>query len=111
MPSAWGKVSRPAPTNPTAATVVALSLTLYAASVETMHILFHCPGSWMRLPVMRSRGFQYLLEHHRAHHDPHLMTKWNFNIAFPLFDWAMGTMHQDPPAPLPDESLESRVVG
>jgi len=33
-----------------------------------------------------------LREHHRRHHHPALMQKWNFNVTVPLFDWVHRTL-------------------
>jgi sterol desaturase/sphingolipid hydroxylase (fatty acid hydroxylase superfamily) len=30
--------------------------------------------------------------HHRLHHDPKVMRKWNFNIGIPLFDVLFRTL-------------------
>ncbi|MBK7399278.1 MAG: hypothetical protein IPJ34_24170 [Myxococcales bacterium] len=30
---------------------------------------------------------RFLREHHRRHHHPRLMQRWNFNVTIPLFDW------------------------
>jgi sterol desaturase/sphingolipid hydroxylase (fatty acid hydroxylase superfamily) len=46
----------------------------------------------MRYPVLRSRVFQAMKEHHTIHHDPRMMRKWNFNIGTPLFDALFGTL-------------------
>ena len=32
-----------------------------------------------------------LRRHHAAHHDPARMTRWNFNITFPIADAIVGT--------------------
>ncbi len=60
------------------------SLLLY----ELLHSLSHCADdSWAgRLPLI-----QGIRRHHRGHHDPVLMSRYNFNITFPLFDWVYGT--------------------
>jgi hypothetical protein len=31
---------------------------------------------------------------HTAHHDPHLMARYNFNISYPLGDWLCGTLYR-----------------
>jgi hypothetical protein len=36
----------------------------------------------------------WLGEHHRVHHRADLMTGYNFNVVFPLFDWIFGTRYQ-----------------
>jgi sterol desaturase/sphingolipid hydroxylase (fatty acid hydroxylase superfamily) len=36
-----------------------------------------------------------LREHHRRHHHPALMQRWNFNVTLPLFDWLYKTRASD----------------
>lgn len=59
----------------------------YMLTYETVHSIGHLPDGHplSRLPVLR-----FLREHHRLHHDPALMGKYNFNIVLPLFDWLFG---------------------
>jgi hypothetical protein len=68
------------------------SLNLAAAFKHSIHCSFHFPDSWMKLPVFRSRVFQAMKEHHAIHHDPRMMTRWNFNIGVPLYDKLFGTL-------------------
>lgn len=61
----------------------------YYLTYEWLHFSHHLPEGHpvARLPFMaRLRG------HHRAHHDPRLMGRHNFNITFPLCDWLLGTV-------------------
>ncbi|WP_428265533.1 sterol desaturase family protein [Haliangium sp.] len=62
----------------------------YFLTYEWLHLCYHLePSSWAgRLPFM-SR----LRRHHTRHHDPALMSSWNFNITFPICDRVMGTSH------------------
>lgn len=55
---------------------------------EVLHSLAHCADhSWAgRLPFV-----QGIRRHHRLHHDPALMSRYNFNITFPVFDRVYGT--------------------
>jgi len=63
----------------------------YYLVFEWIHLASHMPKNhWLpSLPVMRS-----LCEHHRIHHNTRLMREHNFNIAFPLVDWALGTSYK-----------------
>lgn len=56
---------------------------------ELLHALSHCPddGWASRLPLI-----QGIRRHHQGHHDPALMSRYNFNITFPVFDWVYGTV-------------------
>ena len=55
----------------------------YFISYEWLHFCYHAPeGSLIsRLPFIA-----HLRHHHLVHHDPQLMTRYNFNITLPLFD-------------------------
>lgn len=61
----------------------------YFALYELAHTTSHLPDGHLltRLPVLR-----FLREHHRLHHDPALMGRYNFNVVIPLFDWLLGAM-------------------
>jgi hypothetical protein len=51
---------------------------------EWLHLAYHLPRESFigRLSLVAA-----LREHHRRHHDPRLMKRWNFNVTLPLFDW------------------------
>jgi hypothetical protein len=72
-----------------AAHLVMFMSTFYMALYESVHTVSHLPdGHFLtRLPVL-----SFLREHHRLHHDPALMGKYNFNIVIPLFDWWCGAL-------------------
>lgn len=64
----------------------------YFLTYEVLHLCYHLgdrawPG---RLPFMGR-----LRRHHTLHHDPALMSKWNFNITFPICDRLFGTTYRD----------------
>jgi len=55
----------------------------YYLSYEWLHWSYHQPaGHW----VARVPGMAALSRHHTVHHDPRLMTRFHFNITFPIFD-------------------------
>jgi hypothetical protein len=57
---------------------------VYVALYEWSHLSYHLPPtSW----VGRRKLVRVLREHHRRHHHPALMQRWNFNVTVPLFDW------------------------
>lgn len=65
---------------------------IYMLTYELSHLSYHMPedsfvGRWRLVRVLR--------EHHRRHHHPALMQKWNFNVTIPIFDWFHGTMAPD----------------
>ena len=41
--------------------------------------------------MARVPGVAWLRQHHTTHHDPRLMSAWNFNITFPICDALLGT--------------------
>lgn len=71
-----------------AALLFGASATLYFLLYEWLHLAYHLPESHRlaRLPGMRR-----LRLHHQRHHQLPLMSRWNFNITFPLFDVLLGT--------------------
>jgi sterol desaturase/sphingolipid hydroxylase (fatty acid hydroxylase superfamily) len=60
----------------------------YYALYECCHLVYHLPkDSWAgRLP-----GMDRIRRHHTVHHDMKLMSDWNFNVTFPIFDRVFGT--------------------
>lgn len=69
-------------TNP-AMLLVATSM-LFFLSYEWLHLAYHLPPEH---PISRLGIIARLREHHRRHHDPRLMKRYNFNVTVPLFDW------------------------
>lgn len=65
--------------------------TAYFMSYEVLHFCYHLDeSSWIaRLPIIVS-----LRAHHRIHHKLELMTKYNFNINWPLADLLFGTVYR-----------------
>jgi len=65
---------------------------IYVLAYELSHLSYHMPedsfvGRWSLVRLLR--------EHHRRHHHPALMQKWNFNVTIPIFDWLHGTVAPD----------------
>ena len=85
---------------PNIAWVFSLVVVVYYGFYEITHVLAHVqlPGS------LASRAIANVSWHHRVHHDPALMQRWNFNFVIPLFDWMMGTLYSagDLPPPTDD---------
>ena len=67
----------------------------YFLNYELLHFAYHAPdGSWIgRIP-----GVERLGRLHRAHHDPVLMQRRNFNVTYPICDALFGTLHRAGPA-------------
>jgi len=59
------------------------AVVLYYGLYEVLHALAHLP---IDHPIGGSRLVRALTHHHRVHHDPVLMDRWNFNFVVPLFD-------------------------
>jgi sterol desaturase/sphingolipid hydroxylase (fatty acid hydroxylase superfamily) len=66
-----------------AAWLFVLVVISYYALYEVLHALAHLPDD---APLARVAAVRALTHHHRVHHDPALMQRWNFNFAIPLFD-------------------------
>ena len=67
-----------------------ITAVLYFLNYELLHFAYHSdPRSWLgRLPYM-----DRLRRHHLLHHDPRLMTRYNFNITYPVCDRIFGTLY------------------
>lgn len=78
------------------AAVTCIGFATYAFAVEAAHLVLHLPDHVFERWPLGSRLGHYLREHHRIHHDPKLMTKYNFNLAFPVTDFLVGTRYVDP---------------
>jgi sterol desaturase/sphingolipid hydroxylase (fatty acid hydroxylase superfamily) len=67
----------------------ALTAVSYFLTYEWLHFAYHLPpdGRIGRNPIVRR-----LRRHHAVHHDPRQMTRWNFNITFPIADRVFGTI-------------------
>ncbi len=72
-----------------------LTSVLYFLNYELLHFAYHSdPDSWLgRLPYM-SR----LRKHHITHHNRQLMTRYNFNITYPICDRIFGTLYNKDPS-------------
>ena len=68
-----------------------LTAILYFLNYELLHFAYHSdPKSWLgRLPLIES-----FRKHHIRHHDKHLMTRYNFNITYPVCDYLFGTRYR-----------------
>ena len=63
---------------------------LYYLNYELLHFSYHVdPQSWLG----RFRIIRGLREHHVAHHNKALMTRYNFNITYPICDRLFGTLY------------------
>ena len=64
----------------------------YFLNYEWLHFAYHCD------PVSRIGkipGVQTLRNFHLHHHNPRLMTHYNFNITYPIADWLFRTMYRE----------------
>ena len=71
--------------------IFAMTLGIYFFIEEALHISFHFKSTWEG-----DKWYNKLLRRigrwHRIHHELKLMSKFNFNVAFPLFDKVFGTL-------------------
>ena len=63
----------------------------YFLHYEVLHSAYHLPAAH---PLARVGLVRRLRGLHAAHHDPALMTRWNFNITWPLGDVLFGTLYK-----------------
>ena len=70
------------------ALIASLINPIYYLLYELFHFSSHVPASslLLRVPFLRA-----MREHHRIHHDPLLMARYNFNVVLPICDWVFGT--------------------
>jgi len=63
----------------------------YFLNYEILHLAYHLPEtSWLGgLKLIRR-----LKALHQAHHDPRLMSHWNFNISYPISDLLLGSLYR-----------------
>ena len=78
--------------SPNVSFLFVLTAVLYFLNYELLHFSYHMdPQSWVgRLPFMVR-----LRRHHLRHHDMRLMTRYNFNITYPICDYLFGTIYKD----------------
>jgi sterol desaturase/sphingolipid hydroxylase (fatty acid hydroxylase superfamily) len=65
---------------------------VYVMLYELSHLAYHLPDDSF---IGKRALVRVLREHHRRHHHPTLMQKWNFNVTVPLFDWLHGSLASD----------------
>lgn len=64
---------------------------LYYLNYELFHFSYHVdPQSWLG----RARLIRRLRSNHVLHHDKTLMTRYNFNITYPICDRLFGTLYR-----------------
>jgi hypothetical protein len=73
-----------------AALLFTVTIFAYYLNYEWLHFAYHLPDTHFiaRLPLIRK-----LRKAHNIHHDTHLMTKYNFNITYPICDIIFGTYY------------------
>ena len=76
--------------SPNAAWIFLLGALVYYATYEISHSLAHLPEAHALAGTGWVRAISH---HHRVHHDPRLMKRWNFNFAVPIFDRLFGTLY------------------
>ena len=76
-------------TSPNAGYLYLTTSMVFFLSYEWLHLAYHLPPSSL---IGRSPLIARLREHHRRHHDPRRMKRWNFNVTVPLFDVILGTL-------------------
>jgi sterol desaturase/sphingolipid hydroxylase (fatty acid hydroxylase superfamily) len=77
--------------SPNAGYLFAVVAVSYFLLYEWLHFIYHLPeGSRIAgLPIISA-----LKRHHQIHHDPTLMSRWNFNLTLPIGDALLGTTYR-----------------
>jgi sterol desaturase/sphingolipid hydroxylase (fatty acid hydroxylase superfamily) len=78
---------------PNIALLFVATAALYVVAYEWLHLAWHMPSHG---PLDRLRVVRAMRLHHAFHHAPHLRSRWNFNVTFPLWDLLHGTIHRAP---------------
>lgn len=75
--------------SPNIALLFIITSTVYFLNYELLHLAYHLDpdGRIARLPFMRT-----LRRRHTLHHDQRLMSRYNFNITYPICDALFGTV-------------------
>lgn len=78
--------------SPNVSFLFVLTAILYYLNYELLHFSYHVePQSWLgRLPLIRR-----LRRNHVLHHDRALMTRFNFNITYPICDRLFDTLYRE----------------
>ncbi len=78
--------------SPNVAFLLVITSTLYFLNYELLHLAYHLDpdGRIARLPFMKA-----LRRHHTLHHDQRLMSRYNFNITYPICDLVFGTVYRE----------------
>ena len=65
----------------------------YYLNYEIFHFTYHTSEkNW----ISRTRFFKWMKKHHMWHHDIGLMSRYNFNVTYPISDWVFGTIYRGP---------------
>ncbi len=75
-----------------AAHIFLIASSSYFILYEIVHFTSHLPSSnaLLKIPFLRN-----MRRHHQIHHEPKLMSLYNFCIVYPLFDHLFGTFVND----------------
>jgi hypothetical protein len=75
-----------------AALLFVATIFAYYLNYEWLHFAYHLPKSHFiaKLPLIST-----LRKLHHTHHNIQLMTKYNFNITYPIFDLLFGTYYKE----------------
>jgi hypothetical protein len=93
-----------------AAGIFFFAAALYFVSYEGLHALYHLPDGSLRRIGLGGRSFDRMRSHHRHHHRLDRMAHVNFNVTFPLMDWALGTREREAPLVAPAQVSEPATV-
>ncbi|MCB9034121.1 MAG: fatty acid hydroxylase family protein [Chitinophagales bacterium] len=77
--------------NTNAALIFMATIIAYYFNYEFLHFCYHLPENHFLLKIPLVKRLKKL---HHTHHDTTLMTKYNFNISYPIFDWIYGTIYK-----------------
>lgn len=77
--------------NKEAAHIFVISSATYFLLYEVLHFISHLREDNF---LLKFRPFKFMWNHHRIHHNPKVMGKYNFNIVYPLADYIFKTIYK-----------------
>ena len=80
----------------------------YFVSYEILHFTYHIDENTR---VGRMWMVRVLREHHRIHHSQRLMSRYNFNITWPLADLLFGTIYRGPKTTPAERLVDQQPAG
>jgi hypothetical protein len=87
------------------AAIFAVTAILCFMNLDWMHFYYHLADDSKLAKALSILPFARAMKaNHILHHNPRMMSKYNFNITYPIFDYFFGTLYREEQA----DSLEAK---